>query len=337
MELLLTQMHQAANPSYIEAYLMGKVRPWFSLEIVSLGGEVHFYIWAHRKFKKFVETHIYAQYPHVEVYEVEDYAKKFPFDPENYPFWATYFKCTKADAYPIKTYIEYGLDKDPKEEFKIDPITPLVEYLGGLKKGEQAWFQILIRAHRKEGLKDIQFAEPDWSKDVEKEIGKIMEEAVTDEEKQSPSMTLLDEEQRNLVTAMRRNLGKFAFDSIARGFYLAEKTSFDGSNISGLISSVRQFSSNTRNGFKLGKFSAFEYPWQDFRNIRRRTIERKMLDAYKHRSFFYPPHAHYRAKPYILTTEELATMYHFPGKVVGTPTVTRITSKKAEAPSNLPI
>ncbi|MDP2705438.1 MAG: hypothetical protein U1D31_03630 [Patescibacteria group bacterium] len=337
MELVLTQLYQAANPTYIDAYLIGKVRPWFSLELVSLGGEVHFYIWGHRKFKKFIENHIYAQYPNVEIYEVEDYAKRFPFDPENYPFWATYFKLTKADAYPLKTYIEYGLDKDPKEEFKIDPITSLIEYLGGLRKGEQAWIQILIRAHRKEGLKDLRLARPDWQKDIEKEIKKIMTEAVVDEEKQMPSLMLLDEEQRNLITAMRRNMGKFAFDSIVRGFYLAEKPSFDGSNISGLISSVRQFSSNTRNGFKLGKFSAFEYPWQDFQNMRRRVIERKMLDSYKHRSFFYPPHTHFRAQPYILTTEELATMFHFPGKVVGTPTVTRITSKKAEAPSNLPI
>ena len=337
MELVLTQLYQASPPTYTEAYFSGQVRPWFSLEIVSLGGEVHFYIWTHRKFKKLVETQIYSQYPDVEIYEVEDYAKKLPFDPENYPFWATYFKLTKADAYPIKTYIEYGLDKDPKEEYKIDPLASVTEYLGSIKKGEQAWIQIIIRGHRKTGLKDVQFNAPDWTGGVTDEIKKIMEDAVTDKEKQQPSMMLLDEEQKNLVNSMRRNLGKFAFDTIVRAFYIAEKGNFEAANIAGLISCVRQFSSGTRNGFRLGKRTTFDYPWQDFHNIRRRTRERRMLDAYKHRSFFYAPHARYQASSYIFTTEELATMYHFPGQVVSTPTITRITSKKAEAPSNLPV
>ena len=341
MELVLTQLYQAAKATYIESYLVGKIRPWFTLEIASIGGEIRFFVWGHRKFKKLIETHIYAQYPNVEVYEVEDYAKKFPFDPENFPFWATHFKLIKPDAYPIKTYIEYGLEKDPKEEFKIDPIASLIEYMGGIKKGEQIWIQILIRAHRKEGLKDVRFfKKEDWMEGAEEEIKKIMKDAVSDEEKetQKPSMMLLDEEQRNLITAMRRNLGKFAFDTMIRGFYLAEKSVFDGANITGLIGSVRQFSSNTRNGFKLGKFSAFEYPWEDFRNIRRRTIERRMLDAYKRRSYFYPPHQYYLGQmPFILTTEELATIFHFPGQVVSTPTFSRIVSKKGKPPGNLPV
>jgi len=42
-------------------------------------------------------------------------------------------------------------------------------------------------------------------------------------------------------------------------------------------------------------------------------------------------------KPYILTTEELATIYHFPGSVSTTPNLNRVPSKKAEAPSNLPL
>jgi hypothetical protein len=43
-------------------------------------------------------------------------------------------------------------------------------------------------------------------------------------------------------------------------------------------------------------------------------------------------------KPFILTTEELATVFHFPsGLVSQTPTLKRVGSKKSEAPSNLPV
>ncbi|OHB13689.1 MAG: hypothetical protein A2Y49_02110 [Candidatus Zambryskibacteria bacterium RIFCSPLOWO2_12_39_8] len=59
-----------------------------------------------------------------------------------------------------------------------------------------------------------------------------------------------------------------------------------------------------------------------------------MLDAYKRREYFFKP---YKRKHFVLNTEELATLFHFPGQVSTTPTFTRIESKKAEAPANLPI
>ena len=58
------------------------------------------------------------------------------------------------------------------------------------------------------------------------------------------------------------------------------------------------------------------------------------ITAYRRRGYFHAP---YYSKPLILNTEELATVYHFPGSVAGTPTIERIPSKRAEAPSNLPI
>ena len=39
----------------------------------------------------------------------------------------------------------------------------------------------------------------------------------------------------------------------------------------------------------------------------------------------------------IFTAEELATLFHIPGKVVLTPTVDRVPSTRSEAPPNLPI
>ena len=59
-----------------------------------------------------------------------------------------------------------------------------------------------------------------------------------------------------------------------------------------------------------------------------------MLDAYKRRSYFFKPH---KTPHFVLNAEELATLFHFPGQVAAAPTLTRIGSKKMEAPANLPI
>ena len=339
MELVFIQLYQAKKMTYIEGFLKGEVRPWFSFELTSFGGDVRFYVWTFPKYQKVIENSIYSQYPEVEIYSVDDYSKSLYHDPENYIYWFTNFKLTDKDVYPIRTYIDYGLDKDPKEEFKIDPMTSLLEYLGGIKKGEQVWIQILIQAHRDIGWKDAVFPKKDWKDDAKKEIKKIIEDTRLESSSDSdyPGLPIMTEGKRDLVNAIERSIGKFAFETMVRGHYIAEKEKFDGTTITGLIGCLRQFSSNNRNGFKLGKFSAFVYPWQDFRNIRKRTIEKRMIDAYKRRSFFNVPHKHYRSKPFILTTEELATIYHFPGKVASTPTFSRVPSRKAEPPANLPV
>ena len=135
-----------------------------------------------------------------------------------------------------------------------------------------------------------------------------------------------------------------------RAFYIAKNESFNAANIPALIGTVRQYNSRSLNKFDLGLYTDHTDIEKDWINIfswvpgvkkamdKRRTLyEKHMLEAYKMRSFFRPPYEHYRAEPFILTTEELATIYHFPGQVVTTPTLTRIEAKKAKPPSNLPI
>jgi len=128
-------------------------------------------------------------------------------------------------------------------------------------------------------------------------------------------------------------LAKPALDVAIRGVYIAKKEAFNPTNIPGLIGTFRQYSSNTLNGFKLGKFTDFDYPWQDFNRIRRNRVERQFLEAYKMRSYFQEPYKYFKQKPIILTTEELATIWHFPsGIAVQTPTFSRIESKRVEPP-----
>ncbi len=140
--------------TWIKKYWDGNLLNWFSLEIVSLGGEVRFFIRANKAFKMIIENQIYAQYPQVEITEVEDYVVSMieSMHKEPWSIFGTHFVLTKEDPYPIKTYIDYNLDQAVeklKEEQRIDPITPVIELLGSMRPDEHMWFQILVRPSTK--------------------------------------------------------------------------------------------------------------------------------------------------------------------------------------------
>ena len=63
MEVVLTTLHQKG---------LKDSPAWYSLEIASIGGTVHFYIVVDRDTKPGIETAVYAQYPTIEVVEVPD-------------------------------------------------------------------------------------------------------------------------------------------------------------------------------------------------------------------------------------------------------------------------
>ncbi|MEX0919183.1 MAG: hypothetical protein WDZ64_00335 [Parcubacteria group bacterium] len=341
MEMVLEGIYEPASGNLGDAYLKGRVRDWFSLEIASLGGEIKFFIWALPKWKKTIEARIYSQYPGAEVFEVEDYMRPHVFDPNTMNLWGSTIQLVKDDAYPIKTYVDYELEKGNKEQEEIvDPIVSLIEYLGTIKEGEQAWVQILIQAHRKEGLLDNRIiVKPDWKGKVKEEIKKIIEKEshIKADEDKPATLQNLTTIQSETIDAIERNAVKPACDTMIRMVYFAPKDIFDGSRIGGMLGSMRPFGSHNLNGFKPKWMSGVDYPWKDFRDQRKIAGQKMHLDAFKRRSFFNVPYRHLNGKPFILTVEELATIFHFPGTVATTPTLNRVPSKKAEAPANLPL
>jgi hypothetical protein len=346
MELFLTALHQTGGEAnWFDKYWLGKTRPWFSLELVSIEGKVSFHIWAREATRNYIESTLYAQFPGIEVHQVPDYALSAKYDPKTMVLWAAEMKLTKADPYPIKTYIDYKLDKDPKEEFKVDPIAPMVEYLGSIGANQQVWFQILVRAHKSEDRKagHLWKTTDKWKDDAIAEVNKILlrdpKTKVAGEENEDglskrPSISKGEEE---IVAAIERSVSKLGFDVGIRILYLAKKESFNGTNIPGMLGVWKQFNSENLNGFKPNTdrlMPRFSYPWQDFKEIRQNKVRREALDAYKRRSYFYDPHI---CESFVLNSEELATIFHFPGQVAQAPALSRITSKKSDAPPNLPI
>ena len=196
------------------------------------------------------------------------------------------------------------------------------------------WIQIIVRSHTKNRRWEV-FSEKDdsWKDNSDKEIKKIIEKfRPEDKEKQSRQAT---EGEKDVISALERSLSKTPFDVGIRSLYIAEKDKFNGSNIGGMLGSFKQYSSPALNGFSpTGGLTGFNYPWQDFRGKTREFLKKHVLEAYKSRQIFYPP---YKGKAtFVLNSEELATIFHFPGQTVTTPTFERIPSKKSEAPANLP-
>lgn len=148
----------------------GRIPNYASLEIASLEGVIHFYIRLEKKLKPRVEAAIYSQYPNVEIVELaEDYMDQLPKvtrHKDSAATWASEWVLSKeskgveignkdkkiidkvkysGDMYPIKTYKDWGLDKDPKEIYKHDPLTYILEQMGSMGKGEYFIYQILLR------------------------------------------------------------------------------------------------------------------------------------------------------------------------------------------------
>lgn len=344
MELFLLALYQTSGEStWIDRWVKGKVRTWFTLEIVSLEGRIHFYLNCETKMKKYIESQIYAQYPGSGIREVEDYAAKF--NTEGYDVMCAELELTKPDPYPIKTYLDYQLDKEQEEEYKIDPITPMLEFLNTVPANNYICMQIIVRAHKAEDLdKNKLFPSfskkvDNWKETAKEEIKKIKADSFMefDEGDRKRKQNVQTDQQKRAIIALERSVTKYAFDTGIRLLNIGKKGSF--SNMYGLmLGMVKQYNSMDLNGFKPRMGTSFDYPWQDPFGSKLKKMKAEMLEAYQMRDYFWKSDYKKKTRPYfILNTEELATMYHFPGMVAQTPSLERVDSRKVTPPDNLPI
>lgn len=359
MELVLNSLYQTGGTgNWFDKHWKGNLRNYFSLEIVSNEGGIHFYIRTIEKFRKIIESQIYAQYPQAEVFEVEDYTKAIPDFGKDAPIslWGCDFVLVKDDPYPIKTYVDYGLDKavgSLEEEQRIDPITPMLEFIGSIGIGEHIWFQVNVRAatDRFSIKKDGKVEEGKKWTDKAKEVIKEFNDGLKEKDKEGKTTTVrrATKGEQNVIEAIERNANKFGFDAGIRAIYVTKNENFDANRIGGLTGMIRQYNTNDYNSFKPSGTTSFDFPWQDLLGNRIIKKKKDILGAYKARAFFYGKFSFDKlkkyfthpnksgGKPFILSTEELATIFHLPGRVSETPTFTRIESKKGEPPVNLPI
>ncbi len=342
MEAVLSGIHLSPGEStwYARA-ILGKVRPWWSLEIASLEGQIHFFIWTRESFRRNVESNLYAQYPGVQIVEVPDYTRLISARPSEWGIWGCDYAFTKPDPYPIKTYIDYGLDKPEKEEEQVDLFANLLEFMGTLGPGEQMWLQFIIRVHKgekygKKGYTWVNEAAELVQELRAKTVGKVKyRDVFTGEMRETEGFPNPTKGESDTMAAIERNTSKLAFDVGVRSVYIARPGSFHGTAIPGVVGIFKQFSSERLNGFKPAHWMIpfNDYPWEFYIKKRKEEVAKGLIDAFRRRSYFYEP---YKTSPLIMSTEELATLYHIPSGSVQTPALVRVQSATTTAPINLP-
>ncbi|MFA6586258.1 MAG: hypothetical protein WCS86_03820 [Candidatus Paceibacterota bacterium] len=367
MELFITNaLYQMSTKGGLETYWQGAVWFWFSLEIVSIEGQVHFYVRTPSRVKGLIETQMYAQFPQAQIKVVEDYTLAVDKITEDsvWNLWGCEFRLRRPDIYPIKTYIDFGLDKDPKEEYKVDPISPVVELFGSIGKNEQMWMQIVITPSKKEyRTHGTWFKTHDWVKEGEEVILRSLKEftglrsrpdGTFSKEVRSPDFL------KPMMEGAGRKMLKVGFDTGIRVCYVAKKESFNMSNRRNIRLIFRQYAMpfvneldriNSTQGDAFGTNFIAKFTLLSEEKIMR--LADRMLLEYREREFFHPPMRHkihlpWPLSPYlfpnffhhhiiVLNSEELATLWHFPGQILKVPTLERIESKEASPPTNLPM
>lgn len=332
-----------------EKVFKGKVADWFSMEIVSIDGQIHFYIRCLATHRQVIQAQIYAHYPEAEITEVSDYVMQLPVIAPNddYELSGQELGLTKEDAYPIRTYVEFEEEHPGKDDAKrVDPLGPVAEAMAALSLGEHLGIQIMIRSADDGWVKKAQevfdkiFEKPAKpSTDgldrlmtgiegaIQGVIGNVPAPADKKDEKKAKSFFEISVGMQDVVKAIERSLAKFGFQTGIRVVYLARKDRFIKERLGSVIAAFKLFSSPSLNGFK----PAFAPEvFKGYNKAGKTLLNKKYLyQRYRYRAF--------PEKPFILTTEELATVFHFPDVSVHTPTLPRIEAKKGEPPTNLPI
>jgi hypothetical protein len=351
METFLSNMHiGSGETTWHKILFQGGTRPWWSLEIVSDGGRVHFYIWTRTGYRRLVESFLYAQYPGIEIIEAEDYSRLVDPSEHGYNMFACEYAYSKpTSAYSLKTYVDYKMEPGDKPEETVDPLAQVVETIASLRPGEQFWMQIIFRmtkAERYAGKKKPDGSPYGWMDEVKEAVEDLRNQAVRKINRTDPVTGAVTETetfpnptkgQSEAIAAIERKASKQVFDVGIRTIYLGRDDAFQGIMIPYQLNMFKPFNSQTANALGvLGVWTAAfnDWPGEDPGGHHKHHLNHEAIQMYRRRAYFYDP---YKGPWMVMSTEELATLFHVPSAAVTSPNLPRIQSATSSAPANLPL
>ncbi len=293
----------------VSKFLYGE--PYLSLEmsVHHIGEEIHFYAAVPRNFEQSFEKQLHAIFPSAEIERVKDYNV---FNPHGFSAGA-FLKVKENMVLPIKTY----------QSLETDPLNSLIASLSKLEKeGEGAAVQILIRpSHNSEvsslagkAAKEMQGGH-DFRTALSRAKNPPTKEELQKEKENSPLSRNVTPYDGEIIKAIQTKVSRKLFDvniNLVASAGSAERAERLLEDIAG---SFTQYSAQEMNSLAVNKVKA-------------RFLNRLLFNF----SFriFEGSHA------FILSTEEVASLYHFPLASTSAPKVKFLKSKMAEPSPNLP-
>ena len=331
--------------------LRGKSQTRISFEVAHIQGVMYFYLWMPENVAPSVLGQLYAQYPDIEIVPIADYGeyyhKVFQKNP-NFKAISMDLEMIRPDIYPIKKYQQF---QDSTTKMEVDPLSGILSSMTYLANPQdQLWLQCVIEplpeSWHKVGLKFVKALEAGTLKFLGKSqyrmlrilyytpwylkilffpffiplklmtFGSSREEdkaAVYDQEMEQNVSTGEQTKGDTVSKSLTGKVAKLGFKTSIRSVYLYHNATpvQAEQKLMEIASSFKQFNLPYLNGFAAGKLQFGE----------------KALDRYARRTL---------EKPFILNSEELATVYHLPTINVSIPNIAWVQSKKLEPPSNLP-
>lgn len=350
MEQFFTAIHTLRNSpnDFLDKYREGEVTLWFSCEIVSIEGQVRFFIRTPAKHKRILLANFYANYPTIEVHDVTDYLDSLPptisgLYAQDMDLWGAEVILAKEDAYPIRTYTQF---EHIEESMNLDPIAALLEILSRVEKRENLFIQILIRPAtddwKKKGAALVKKLKEEGSKKILNPLGEY-----TDRPIRTPGET-------ELLKAIELNISKPGFETLIRYVYIAGEDILNKDFARrSVMAALNQYISLDLNSFRRNPPATTDVKWVYWPHLfsNRRLEIRKHRIYYNYRNRTMPEettinrilsasflHFNFGQKVFILNTEELATLFHPPTQAVLTgQLLERVPSKKLGPPLGLPI
>ncbi len=295
-----------------------------SFEIVAIPGAVRFYVVVPKQLRDFVEGQIYAQYPNIEVRQVDDYIGAL--DRSSLCVIGAELGLDKPDVYPIKQY----------QSFDVDPLAGITSVLANLKEQEQTWIQMIIRPEDEgwqqrgidlvAAIKAGKPAKPNSPHPVIRLItfgfhfvGSLVR-FLTGQATNAPAAAddkaakELSSPVQEALQGVEEKITKLGYATKLRLTAIASSEEAARANLTATASAFKQFNTNNLNNLVLGPVKAndeeyFGYLWS-----------RLFLDS-----------------GHVFNITELASLFHFPSISAETPNIVWAGAKKSEPPANLPL
>lgn len=286
--------------------------PYLALEIAvhHIGEETHFYVSVPRTSEDAIEKQLYAFFPKAEISTVKDYNI---FNPDGVVS-GSYLKYSNNPILPIRTY----------QNLEADPLSSILTSMSKLQaEGEGAALQLLIRpshAKKQKKLAAKVVREMQSGHQFKDAVGRVKHPPKLP--KPDPKKPVLPEKPKTvspadeeIIKAISAKVGKQIFDVNIRLLTSAPSEIRAKEILDDFENSFVQYSAPDLNNLKAAKqFSG---------------ALNKLIYNFSFRIFD-------NKQKMVMSTEEIASIYHFPLSSTSAPNVQFLKAKPSESPANMP-